>query len=49
MWKIENRIHNRADCTVDTHIKMLRAKLGNAGNYIKSIRGNGYIFEADIK
>ena len=30
--------------TVDTHIKMLRAKLGKAGNYIKTVRGTGYRF-----
>lgn len=31
--------------TIDTHIKMLRASLGEAGNYIKTIRGVGYCFE----
>lgn len=31
--------------TIDTHIKMLRSSLGNAGNYIKTIRGTGYCFE----
>jgi DNA-binding response OmpR family regulator len=31
--------------TVDTHIKKLRAKLGDAGDYIKTIRGLGYKFE----
>ena len=31
--------------TIDTHIKMLRAKLGKAGEYIKTIRGIGYCFE----
>lgn len=31
--------------TIDTHIKMLRAKLKNAGEYIKTIRGTGYCFE----
>ena len=30
--------------TVDTHIKTLRAKLGNAGNYIETVRGSGYRF-----
>ena len=30
---------------IDTHIKMLRAKIGEAGNYIKTIRGTGYSFE----
>lgn len=31
--------------TIDTHVKMLRANLGKAGNYIKTIRGIGYSFE----
>lgn len=33
--------------TVDTHIKMLRAKLGICGNHIKTMRGQGYCFEID--
>jgi len=33
--------------TIDAHIKMLRAKLGTAGNYIRTVRGTGYQFEAD--
>lgn len=32
--------------TVDTHIKKLRLKLGKAGDYIQTIRGLGYKFEA---
>lgn len=32
--------------TVDTHIKKLRSKLGQAGEMIKTIRGIGYKFEA---
>ena len=31
--------------TVDTHIKKLRSKLGEAGEMIKTIRGIGYNFE----
>lgn len=31
--------------TIDTHVKMLRASLGEAGYYIKTIRGVGYSFE----
>ena len=31
--------------TIDTHVKMLRASLGEAGKYIKTIRGVGYCFE----
>lgn len=33
--------------TIDAHIKMLRAKLLNASQYIKTIRGSGYKFEVD--
>ena len=32
---------------LDTTIKRLRAKLGNCGSCIKTLRGNGYMFEAD--
>ena len=32
--------------TVDTHIKKLRSKLGEAGEAIKTVRGIGYKFEA---
>lgn len=31
--------------TIDTHIKTLRAKLSNCGEYIKTVRGSGYMFE----
>lgn len=31
--------------TVDSHVKMLRNKLGSCCNYIRTIRGTGYIFE----
>ncbi|MGN0482814.1 MAG: response regulator transcription factor [Lachnospiraceae bacterium] len=33
--------------TIDTHIKTLRAKIGNMGNAIKTVRGSGYRFEWD--
>lgn len=33
------------DRTVDVHIKNLREKLGESGNYIKNIRGVGYKLE----
>ena len=32
--------------TVDTHIKKVRAKLGRRGDYIRTVRGYGYRFEA---
>ena len=31
--------------TIDSHIKKIRHKLGNKGNYIETIRGVGYKFE----
>jgi len=34
--------------TIDTHVKMLRANLGEAGVYIKTIRGVGYSFEETV-
>ncbi|HPQ48159.1 MAG TPA: response regulator transcription factor [Clostridia bacterium] len=34
-----------SDSTVDTHINRLRSKLGECGDYIKTVRGYGYKFE----
>ena len=31
--------------TIDTHVKKLRSKMGERGNYIKTIWGMGYKFE----
>ena len=33
--------------TIDTHVKKLRSKLGDKGDYIKTISGMGYKFEVD--
>ena len=33
--------------TIDTHVKKLRSKLGERGNYIKTIWGMGYKFEVE--
>ncbi|MBP5304543.1 MAG: response regulator transcription factor [Lachnospiraceae bacterium] len=33
--------------TIDTHVKKLRAKMGDKGDYIKTIWGMGYKFEVD--
>lgn len=33
--------------TIDTHVKKLRSKMGEKGNYIKTIWGMGYKFEVD--
>jgi len=41
VWGIEASITTR---TVDTHVKRLREKLGQAGNYIETVRGVGYRF-----
>lgn len=35
--------------TIDTHVKMLRANLGMAGEYIRTVRGVGYSFEVTGK
>ncbi len=42
VWKYDYEGDAR---TVDTHIKKLRSKLGDAGEQIKTIRGIGYKFE----
>ena len=34
--------------TIDTHIKMLRHSLGTYGDYIRTIRGAGYSFDAKV-
>ena len=41
VWGIEADITTR---TVDTHVKRLREKLGDAGEYIETVRGVGYRF-----
>ena len=41
VWGIEASITTR---TVDTHVKRLREKLGQAGDYIETVRGVGYRF-----
>ena len=33
--------------TIDTHVKKLRSKLGEKGDYIKTIWGMGYKFEVN--
>ena len=35
--------------TIDTHVKKLRSKMGAKGDYIKTIWGMGYKFEATIQ
>ena len=41
VWGIDAEVTTR---TVDTHVKRLRQKLGEAGDYIETIRGVGYRF-----
>lgn len=41
VWGIEADVSTR---TVDTHIKRLREKLGETGQYIETLRGVGYRF-----
>ncbi len=41
VWDIHAEIQTR---TVDVHVKRLRTKLGEAGDYIKTLRGVGYRF-----
>ena len=42
LWKYDFYGDERA---VDNHIKNLRRKLGDAGNYIETVRGVGYRLE----
>ena len=42
VWGIEADVTTR---TVDTHVKRLREKLGDAGGYIETLRGVGYRFK----
>ena len=42
-WDIHARIETR---TVDMHVQRLRTKLGEAGDYIETVRGFGYRFRA---
>lgn len=41
VWGIDASVTTR---TVDTHVKRLREKLGDAGKYIETLRGVGYRF-----
>ncbi len=44
VWGYENPIDSR---TVDTHMRRLREKIGDAARYLETIRGVGYRFVAD--
>lgn len=43
VWDIEAEVMTR---TVDTHVKRLREKLGDAGDYVETLRGVGYRFRS---
>ena len=49
--KILNSVWNYDYCgdarTIDTHVKKLRSKMGEKGDYIKTIWGMGYKFEVE--
>ena len=44
IWEYGDGVFSR---TIDTHIQRLRAKLGDTGKYIKTVRGVGYRFEKE--
>jgi two-component system phosphate regulon response regulator PhoB len=44
VWGIDADVTTR---TVDTHVKRLREKLGDAGGYIETLRGVGYRFKSE--
>lgn len=46
VWQIDSYIDTR---TVDTHVKRLREKLGQAGPYVETVRGVGYRFCSHIE
>jgi two-component system phosphate regulon response regulator PhoB len=41
VWRMSSDVNTR---TVDTHVKRLREKLGEAGAYLETVRGVGYRF-----
>jgi two-component system, OmpR family, phosphate regulon response regulator PhoB len=45
VWGIDADVTTR---TVDTHVKRLREKLGDAGTYIETLRGVGYRFKGEL-
>jgi two-component system, OmpR family, phosphate regulon response regulator PhoB len=45
VWGIDADVTTR---TVDTHVKRLREKLGDAGAYIETLRGVGYRFKGEL-
>ena len=46
VWDLPPDLNTR---TVDTHVKRLREKLGEASEHLQTVRGVGYRFSADLK
>ncbi len=46
VWDLPPDLNTR---TVDTHVKRLREKLGDASDHLQTVRGVGYRFAADLK
>lgn len=44
VWDVDKSINTR---TIDTHVTRLREKLGDAGRFIRTVRGLGYKFDED--
>lgn len=44
VWEMQGEVTTR---TVDTHVRRLRKKLGEASRYIETLRGVGYRFHAE--
>jgi two-component system, OmpR family, phosphate regulon response regulator PhoB len=45
VWRMSSDVNTR---TVDTHVKRLREKLGEAGGYLETVRGVGYRFTGGL-
>jgi two-component system phosphate regulon response regulator PhoB len=49
-WDVESEISDRIQTrTVDMHVRRLRSKLGDQGDWIETIRGFGYRFRAPVR
>jgi two-component system phosphate regulon response regulator PhoB len=44
VWRMSADVNTR---TVDTHVKRLRDKLGDAGALVETVRGTGYRLSAE--
>ena len=49
-WDVEANVSDRLETrTVDMHVQRLRAKLGEAGDSIQTVRGFGYRLKKDLE